>query len=229
MLDLVKIPGGSFLRGSKNNYFSKPIREVTVKTFLMGRYAVTQSQWLRVADLPEAHRKIPRYQNLDTYGESMSMSLVTWYEAIEFCDRLTALTGRKYRLPTESEWEYACRAGTTTAFSMGDKPSSSCFNYFSMRSQGIMSVGSFPPNPFGLYDMHGNVWEWCMDDYSSDYENNPVDGSAHIDPDPIKPRKIIRGGSFNSRINDCDSATRNDYTADKASKSIGFRVVVEGE
>ncbi len=211
-LDLVAIPGNTFMMGSPEGegYNSeKPQHEVTVQSFFMGKYPVTQAQWRTVAALPKVNRDLkpePSYFK----GDNRPIERVSWYDASEFCDRLTRQTGKPYRLPSEAEWEYACRAGTTTPFHFGETITSELANYngeaiYGAEPKGTYrgkttQVGSFGvPNAFGLYDMHGLVWEWCADHWHDNYEAAPTDGSAWIiDNDNDNQSRVLRGGSWYS-------------------------------
>jgi len=190
----------------------------------MGRYAVTQAQYEAVIGKNPSNFK----------GAKRPVENVSWNDAQEFCKKLSQTTGRKYRLPSEAEWEYACRAGTTTPFHFGETITSALANYNGTyiyqsepegeyRSQ-TTNVGSFPPNAFGLYDMHGNVWEWCEDVYHKTYEGAPTDGSAwNVGED--SDRRMLRGGSWNYFPRFCRSAARINYDAGERSNYFGFRVV----
>jgi formylglycine-generating enzyme required for sulfatase activity len=154
---------------------------------------------------------------LNFKGDQLPVECVSWHDAVEFCARLSNHTGRTYRLPSEAEWEYACRAGTTTAFYFGDTISTDQANYngnytYGSGKEGIYrecttAVGSFKPNGFGLYDMHGNVWEWCQDVLHNTYEGSPSDGSPWMDRGD-ESRRIIRGGSWDNNPRNCRSACR---------------------
>jgi formylglycine-generating enzyme required for sulfatase activity len=159
---------------------------------------------------------------------------VKWTEAVEFCERLSKLTGKDYRLPSESEWEYACRAGTTTPFYFGETITPELVNCDGNSAYGkspkgeyreeTTPVGQFPPNAFGLYDMHGNVFEWCQDVYHDNYNGAPTDGSAW-EIDDINQR-VYRGGSWYFSSRWCRSAYRINFISDEAGdSSIGFRLV----
>ncbi|MFM6266048.1 MAG: formylglycine-generating enzyme family protein, partial [Dolichospermum sp.] len=159
---------------------------------------------------------------------------VSWHDAVEFCARLSNYTKRPYRLPSEAEWEYACRAGTTTPFHFGDTITTELANYDGNYTYGdgpkgvyrgeTTEVGSFKiANEFGLYDMHGNVWEWCQDDWHNNYEGAPTDGSAWISNN-AKSYKLLRGGSWSYNPGYCRSAYRNYYGAGFGNRSYGFRV-----
>lgn len=148
---------------------------------------MTQAQWRAVAGLPK--RQIDLNSDPSSFkGDNLPVEQVNWLEAVEFCDRLSQFTGRSYRLPSEAEWEYACRAATTTPFYFGETITTDLVNYngnytYGSRPKGIYQekttvVGSFPPNAFGLYDMHGNLYEWCADPWHDNYNSAPTDGSV---------------------------------------------------
>jgi formylglycine-generating enzyme required for sulfatase activity len=168
----------------------------------MGKYPITQAQWRIVAAYPPEARELnPNPANFR--GDNRPVEQVSWEDATEFCSRLSKKTGREYRLPSEAKWEYACRAGTTTDFYFGDTltpklarcKSNLGMALLTMFSGETAPVGSYPPNAFGLYDMHGNVWEWCEDDWHSNYEGNPpVYGSAWKSNEGSST-KILRGVS----------------------------------
>ena len=236
-LDMVYIPGGSFLMGTEDeeierlvNQFSwkgfrreKPQHEVTVQPFFMGKFQVTQVQYQEVMS------KNPS----DFKGYERPVEKVSWDEAVEFCRRLSQKTGNEYRLPSEAEWEYACRAGTMTPFHFGKTITSDLANYkgssiYANESKGeyrgkTIQVGSFPPNAFGLYDMHGNVWEWCQDDWHDNYKNAPTDGSPWFSED--SSIKVTRGGSWYSNPHFSRSACRSPNARDNRSPDLGVRVV----
>jgi formylglycine-generating enzyme required for sulfatase activity len=162
---------------------------------------------------------------------------VKWIEAVEFCERLSKLTGKDYRLPSESEWEYACRAGTTTPFYFGETITPELVNYngnstYANSPEGeyreeTTPVGQFPPNAFGLYDMHGNVFEWCQDVYHENYNEAPTNGSAwEIEGDSDSNQRVIRGGSWYVYPGWCRSAVRYSYlSVEMVISYIGFRLV----
>ena len=235
-LEMIAIPSGKFLMGSPSGEErdqEKPQHEVTVQSFLMGKYSVTQAQWKRVAALPKVNRDLEADPS-NFKGDKRPVEQVSWNDAVEFCDRLSQYTNKQYRLPSEAEWEYACRAGTTTPFHFGETITTELANYdgnstYASEPKGKKSgetteVGSFPPNSFGLYDMHGNVWEWSQDTWHDSYKGAPRDGSAWIDND--NQYQILRGGSWIDIPVFCRSAYRDDfYTRDYLSIIIGFRIV----
>ncbi len=220
-LEMVGIPGGTFLMGSPDSDSDayddeKPQHEVTVPNFYIGRYPVTQAQWEAVmSGNPSKFKR-----------ESCPVEQVSWNDAVKFCDRLTKSTGKKYRLPTETEWEYACRAGTTTKYYFGDDVGDlDNYAWFNGNSESkTHPVGERAPNQFGLFDMHGNVREWCLDHWHSNYENAPTDGSAWIEGGDSGLR-VIRGGSWASDPGSCRSAYRDDFNPGIRLSYIGFRVV----
>ena len=231
-LEMIAIPDGTFMMGSpedeKGGYgYERPQHKVTVQPFFMGKYPITQAQWKAIADREDL--KVERDLDLNpAYFKDRENSArrpvesVDWDDAVEFCQRLSKQTGTEYRLPTEAEWEYACRAGTTTPYYFGENITDKLANYNSNVGE-TTSVGQFPPNAFGLYDMHGNVWEWCQDDWHDSYKNAPNDGSAWVSE--TSSTKVTRGGSWGINPDFCRSATRNTTARDDRSYFIGFRVV----
>ncbi|MGB7709818.1 MAG: bifunctional serine/threonine-protein kinase/formylglycine-generating enzyme family protein [Microcoleus sp.] len=238
-LEMVSIPKGSFKMGAPatqrgTDDEERPQHQVTIKPFLLGKYPITQAQWEVVANLP----KIQYDLNPDPSrfkGKNLPVEKVSWNDAVEFCARLSQKTGRSYRLPSEAEWEYACRAGTTTPFHFGDTVTPDLVNYDGNSSYGSAPkgisrekttvVGSFPPNSFGLYDMHGNVWEWCQDIYHDNYNGAPIDGSAWESGGDSKNR-VQRGGSWGSGAAGCRGALRDWDSAGLRDWDFGFRVAL---
>ncbi len=248
-LDMVAIPGGSFNMGTPENEKNRrdsesPQHQVTVQPFFMAKYPITQEQWRAVAALPRIYRKL-KPEPFRFKGDDLPVEKVSWYDAVEFCDRLSQHTGKRYRLPSEAEWEYACRAGTTTSFHFGETISSEFANYNASKThadepQGeyrkrTISVGQFPPNAFGLYDMHGNVQEWCLDDWHWNYDGAPTDGSAWFDNNndnfsQKKGKAVLRGGSCFLNPVRCRSAFRGNFrraVRDYNDDDVGFRLVCE--
>ncbi len=241
-LDMVAIPGGTFVMGSPENEPERyddesPQHSVKVSPFFIGRYVVTQAQWRVVASWEPVERELGRDPSRYK-GDNRPVEQVSWQDAIEFCARLSRETGRLYGLPSEAEWEYACRAGTTIAFNFGDMISPEVANYDwdtayngvkpkkKKNFDGTTSVGNFPANEFGLYEMHGNVWEWCEDHWHGDYEGAPTDGSAWLDKNAeTDAARVIRGGSWVGYPRYCRSATRGYPYAGFDDFNYGFRVV----
>lgn len=245
-LEMVAIPGGCFTRGSDKSGWETfnadgipsdglPRKRVRVPGFFMGKFSVTQAQYRIVVGRNPAKF---RGQNRNLIGQNHPVIRVSWLDAVEFCTKLTQKTGRTYRLPSEAEWEYACRAGTQTLFHFGDGISTDLANYngsaYPFRSiplgvyrQELTEVGSFPPNAFGLYDMHGNVWEWCFDSWEKGYNKAPTDGSAYVS-NSQNPFRMLRGGSWDDPVETCLSGNRSYHDLDSyVSDDIGFRVVAE--
>ncbi|NBD33730.1 MAG: SUMF1/EgtB/PvdO family nonheme iron enzyme [Cyanobacteria bacterium] len=226
---MVYIPGGSFLMGApeteEESYdHERPQHRVEIAPFYMGRYPVTQRQYQAVMGENPSYFK----------GENNPVERVSWYKAKEFCQKLSKQTRKTYQLPSEAQWEYACRAGTTTPFYFGETISTDLANYngnyaYGNGKKGIYRqkttpVGSFPPNAFGLYDMHGNVWEWCEDIYHDNYEGAPTDGSPWLTERNHNTR-VLRGGSWYGYPRNCRCALRNWLNPVNGYGSSGFRVV----
>ncbi|MGB3760441.1 MAG: bifunctional serine/threonine-protein kinase/formylglycine-generating enzyme family protein [Rivularia sp. (in: cyanobacteria)] len=243
-LEMVAIPGGNFIMGApedeeKSRDSEHPQHKVNIQCFFIGKYQVTQEQYQVIMG-----KNISRFR-----GKKRPVERVSWYDAVKFCQQLSKLTAKQYRLPSEAEWEYACRAGTTTPFHFGETITTDLANYrgtdnkeykwsgsYSNAPKGIYreqttDVGSFPANSFGLYDMHGNVQEWCLDDWHHNYQGAPTDGSAWLDDNKNlsqkKGRAALRGGSWFDNPGNCRSAYRFGYFSCVIVNSyvIGFRVV----
>ncbi|WP_298906494.1 SUMF1/EgtB/PvdO family nonheme iron enzyme [uncultured Nostoc sp.] len=228
-LEMVQIPGGTFMMGSPEGEAEREEdeslqRQVTVPKFFMGKYAVTQAQYQTIMGINPSHFK----------GEKRPVEQVNWDEAVEFCKKLSQKTGKTYRLPSEAEWEYACRAGTSTPFYFGETINTDLVNYNGNYPYGsapkgeyrqqTTDVGKFPPNSFGLYDMHGNVYEWCQDVYNDNYQGAPKDGSAWL-TGKDNNIKLLRCGSWFDYAVDCRSSSRVRLPRTYRNSNIGFRVV----
>ena len=235
VLEMVSIPSGKFQMGAAKDEEAsqeeeRPQRIVNIKPFFMSKYPITQAEWKVVAKLPKINRDIePEPSNFK--GDNLPVERVSWFDAQEFCQRLSQKTGRNYRLPSEAEWEYACRAQTSTPFHFGKTITTHLANYCGENKdingvyhQQTTEVDSFPANSFGLFDMHGLVWEWCADYDHDDYYGAPSDGSAWLD-DGYEESRILRGGSWDSPPNLCRSASRFSGNASVTKKEFGFRVV----
>jgi len=238
-LDMVQIEGGKFMMGSPENEADRfgdegPQHEVNVPDFFIGKYAVTQAQWKVVAGWEKVEIELkPDPSNFK--GENRPVENISWDEAKEFCKRLAKKTGREYRLPTEAEWEYACRAGTDSPFAFGETITPDYVNYdgnfpYAKAKKGkyrkeTVEVGSLGvANGWGLYDMHGNVWEWCEDLWHGNYEGAPRDGSAWLSGGDSS-RRVVRGGSYGNFARYCRSAYRYNYVPASRIHDLGFRVV----
>ena len=237
-LRLIAIRGGDFIMGSPAHEAEReedegPQHRVTLEGFLLGQTPITQAQWREVASWPPAGRAL----NADPSwfkGADRPVERVSWEEAIEFCRRLSRDTGRSYTLPSEAQWEYACRAGTTTPFAFGETLATELANYNGSNSyangpKGLnrgqtTPVGMFPPNGWGLQDMHGNVWEWCLDSWHDRYEGAPADGTAWVSGGD-QDQRLLRGGSWFSFPRSCRSAYRDLSRPGSADDHVGFRVV----
>jgi uncharacterized protein (TIGR02996 family) len=220
------VPPGSFLMGGTAYDAEKPVHRVTLTAgYFMGVHPVTQAQWAAVLGTDPSHFQ----------GPNRPVEQVSWDQCQEFCVKLTAhWNGRgAVALPTEAQWEWACRAGTTTHFHFGDVPGTDRLNYNGSSTwngskegkyrQQTTDVGSFPPNPWGLFDMHGNVWEWCADQYApytSDERTDPIGKSES--PDDI--HRVVRGGSWINIPQDCRAALRNWNAPGHRLSGFGFRV-----
>ncbi len=200
------------------NWFKKeaPQHRVTLQPFYVAKYPITQAQYQAIMGKNSSHFKV----------KNNPVECVSWNDAQEFCQRLSQETGKKYQLPSEAQWEYGCRAGSTTAYYFGDNESQlGKYAWYRDNSGGkTHPVGQKKPNQWGLYDMHGNVWEWCEDNWHSNYEGAPTDDSAWI-------RKtsnifVVRGGSWNDNPYNCRSAYRSyDDRRSDDNYNVGFRVV----
>jgi formylglycine-generating enzyme required for sulfatase activity len=229
-LEMVKIPGGRFFMGSlekeaKRDDNESPQHYVDVPEFWMGKYAVTQQQWQAIMGNNPSRVE----------GKNRPVERVSWNNATKFCQKLSKKTGRDYRLPSEAEWEYACRAGTTTPFYFGETITGELANYDASNTyadepkreyrEQTTPVGQFPPNAFGLYDMHGNIWEFCQDVWHDNYDGAPVDGSAWVNGGNSSLR-VTRGGSWVNYPWWCRSAFRlRYYSVVAVNDFIGFRLV----
>jgi formylglycine-generating enzyme required for sulfatase activity/tRNA A-37 threonylcarbamoyl transferase component Bud32 len=230
-LEMVEIPAGTFYMGSPENEAGRwddesPQHQVNVPSFFIGKYPLTQAQYQAIMGNNPAYFK----------GANRPVECVSWDDGVAFCQKLSQKTGKNYKLPSEAQWEYACRAGTTTPFYFGESITPDLVNYHGRypyadapkgqyREQ-TTDVGTFPPNAFGLYDMHGNVWEWCEDDWQEKYINTPINGSALINQSVYK---LLRGGSWYILSADCRSARRNNLNLDdKDYYTLGFRVICSG-
>jgi len=231
VLEMVKIPSGSFIMGSPETEDAggaakteRPEHLVKVSSFFMGMFVITQEQYEQVMGKGKNPSQFKGVKN--------PVERINWHDAKEFCQELSQITGKKYRLPTEAEWEYACRAGTKTPFYLGATITSELANYkcdcaYASEVTGksvdkTVAVGTYPPNGFGLYDMCGNVWEWCEDNWKDNYYQAYTDGSAWLND---SNKRLLRGGAWTSYPKQCRSASRYTYEASGRTHCNGFRVV----
>jgi formylglycine-generating enzyme required for sulfatase activity len=241
ILELVPLRGGTFAMGSPVTEASRfadegPQHRVTIGPFAIGKFEVTQAQWAAVAALPRiTHELAPRPSAFS--GDNRPVESISWHEAVEFCARLAHHTGRPYRLPSEAEWEFAARAGSQTPWAWGDA-SSPALAHSASAAKGLLSKilqsspeattdvgGARYANAFGLYDTHGNVWEWTLDTWHDTYAGAPTDGSAWT-TDGDSSRRVRRGGSWEDRPWACRSAMRNHSLVDSTNDAVGFRVAL---
>jgi formylglycine-generating enzyme required for sulfatase activity len=219
-IEMVYVTGGSFLMGSPENEPGRykdegPQHRVTVQDFYIGKYEVTQAQWRAVMGTNPSSFK----------GDNLPVENVSWNDAKEFCRKLSQMTGKEYRLPTEAEWEYACRAKTTGAYA-GDLDAMAWYD----KNSGSKThpVGQKQPNAFGLYDMHGNVWEWCEDQWHDSYNGAPTDGRAWTDISATGSDRVFRGGGWGYYAVICRSADRHNGAPGDRGDYVGFRLVRVG-
>lgn len=225
-IDFILIPAGQFEMGSvkcESNWYQneRPVHRVNIQNaFYLGRFPVTQKQWVEIID-----RNPSKFS-----GDNNPVDRISWDDAQGFIQKLNEQECTdKYRLPSEAEWEYACRAGTTTRYSFGDNELElDRYCYYGNQDIGSHPVGEKEPNPRGLYDMHGNVWEWTQDVYHGSYEDAPVDGSAREDEDG-RIMRVLRGGSWQTSAVGCRSASRYYLppVARRNSSRVGLRLVRE--
>jgi formylglycine-generating enzyme required for sulfatase activity len=254
-LTLLRIPPGSFWMGAPegeegSSDHERPVHRVTLGDFLLGQTPVTQAQWRAVAEWereevkdegeawPEALDPDPvaGLQEPERFrGDKQPVVNVSWLEVMAFCQRLRLRTGKNYTLPSEAQWEYACRAGTTTPFYFGETITSEVANYdasmtYANRHKGefreeTMPVGMFPANAWGLRDMHGNVSEWCLHHWHDSYMAAPEGGNAWLKENAEEDEmRLLRGGSWFDLPQYCRSASRYGGRPEARSNDWGFRV-----
>ncbi len=213
-IEMVQVPAGKFLMGSleteKNRFPNETSHQVSItKPYFLAKYETTQEQWEVVMGNNPSSEK----------GQKLPVTDVSWEEVQEFIEKLNQKIKGTVRLPTEAEWEFACRAGTKTSYSWGDELKPTDANYVNSKNGSPIAVGNFKPNAFGLYDMHGNVWEWCNDWYG-EYPLGPV-----IDPNGPDDGefRVLRGGSFDA-VTRLRSAFRNFNVQSDKTNATGFRL-----
>jgi formylglycine-generating enzyme required for sulfatase activity len=261
-LTMLWIPPGRFWMGSADTERERTAAEgpqhlVQLQGFFLGQTPITQAQWRAVAQWQPLEKEAPWPEDLDPnpvaklsqaerfVGDQRPVVNVSWQDAMAFCRRISQRTGRLYTLPSEAQWEYACRASTTTPFHFGGTLSTALANYNGTATYGdgekggfreqTTDVGTFPANAWGLQDMHGNVWEWCADHWHENYEQAPDDGRAWLiesskkeapgaNREATKNARLLRGGSWSYYPRGCRSASRFRLTQDDRAYSAGFRV-----
>ena len=211
-LELVYVCSGDLSRLCEKEASVKQ-HYITVPSFWMSKYPITQAQYKAVTS------QIPS----EFEGSALPVECVSWNDSLSFCKKVSEQeNGWNLRLPSEAEWEYACRSGTTTAYSFGDRLTKKYAN-FAFSINRTSTVGTYPTNNYGLSDMHGNVREWCQDTWDENYENPPNNGSARLGGDMHK--RVLRGGSWVDSAWYCRSAYRSAYEISERCHSVGFRVV----
>ncbi|MHC4208007.1 MAG: formylglycine-generating enzyme family protein, partial [Planctomycetota bacterium] len=215
--NMVRLEVGKFARGSKESDDEQPIREVKLDGFEIGAMPVTQAQYLAI---------MGENPSLFT-GDDLPVESVSWKDAMDFCRKLSKKTGRQYTLPSEAQWEYACRAGSSGRYGFGDDASQlDQYAWYTTNSKdSTHPVGRKKPNDWGLYDMHGNVWEWCLDHSHDNYDGAPCDGSAWQDLDAVSPR-VFRGSSWSDSAESCRCSSRSGSYPGYRGENVGFRVVL---
>ena len=217
--EMVVIPAGRFTMGSNDYESEKPPHQVSVRSFALGKYEVTQGQWKAVMGNNPSR--------FDECGDKCPVENVSWDDIQQYLQKLNQMTGQQYRLPSEAEWEYAARAGSNTKYSWGDdigRNNANCGGCGSRwDNKSTAPVGSFDANSYGLHDMHGNVWEWVRDSYHSNYQGAPADGSAWTSGGD-QGRRVVRGGSWIDSPNSARAAVRGSAAPVDRNLRIGFRV-----
>ncbi|MDV6348283.1 formylglycine-generating enzyme family protein [Nitrosomonas sp. Is35] len=223
---MMVIPTGRFLMGSPDDELGRHDNEgsqhvIRIENlFALGVYSVTFDEYDQFCK--NTQREKP--DDKDWGRGDRPVINVTWHDAQAYCKWLSKLTKQYYRLPSEAEWEYACRAGTQTPFYTGKTINSDQANFAGNHGQ-TLPVGSFPPNSLGLYDMHGNIWEWTQDCWHGHYDHAPDDGSAWQDENGGDCRlRVVRGGSWLNKPQLLRSAKRNWVLAGRTNISLGFRI-----
>ena len=203
----------------------KPRHEVTIDyDIAMAKYCVTVEDYMLYSEATGV--EIPE-EKLEHLGVDVPLRRVRWTEAVAYAKWKSEREGQTYRLPTEAEWEYACRAGSQSRFCFGDDENKlGDYAWYKANAEGrTHKVGTKKPNAWGLYDMHGNVWEWCRDKYANDYTATPCDGSAY--ESASENERVLRGGSYNADAEKCFCTSRINLGAGGKNYFIGFRLVLE--
>jgi formylglycine-generating enzyme required for sulfatase activity len=246
VLKMVELSDGEFLMGASNSDSKadeneKPQHQVKIKAFAIGSHPITQSQYtvvmgnsLSYLDSEDMNREFDYMYMGFEYRGNWPVNFVSWHNAQKFCQKLSQITGKQYRLPSEAEWEYACRAGTTKRYYFGDNENElEKYAWFSGNSYDesvgsavIHQVGTKSPNPWGLYDMHGNVWEWCEDSWHENYRGAPDNGTPCLEEG--ENSRVLRGGGDSSDFRSCRSSSRIALPPHFGNTGfpVGFRVAV---
>ena len=223
-IELLLVPPGEFWMGSRAedpeyDPLDPPVRVKLDDPFYIGKTSLTQAQWSALMAANPAHFPL---------GGDFPIETVSWEECSKLCERLSTVCGKRVRLPSEAEWEYACRAGSETLYSFGDTSELlGVFGWFrGNASEQSHPVGQKLPNAWGLYDMHGGIDEFCQDTWHPAYSGAPLDGSAWIDGED-QLHRVLRGGSWYDLGEYCSSPHRNYYEFDTPSEDHGFRIVID--
>ncbi len=211
-LEMIFVPTGKFTMGSSYSDNEAPLHEVNVPSFYIGKYQITQKQWQAVMG------ETPSFFE----GDDLPVENISWSKGKEFCEKLSHLINKEYRLPNEAEWEYACCAGTVGDYA-GNLNEMAWYRENSSHS--VHPVGQKKPNLLGIYDMAGNVWEWCEDVWHDNYAGAPIDGSSWLGGEN-QERRVVRGGSWSTFDDFCRSASRRYVHQDNYSNEVGLRVVI---
>ena len=217
--EMIQVEGGTFTMGCTDNenpthtVYERPAHEVTLTSFKIGKYPITQKQWKAIMGVNPSHFK----------GDNLPVENVSWEDVQTFISKLNEATGKKYRLPTEAEWEYACRGGKKSAqYKYSGNNDLDLVGWYSYNSEfKTHPVGKMSPNELGIYDMSGNVWEWCSD-WASEYSSQPQTNPQGPETGTCK---VVRGGSYVSDYLKCRVSFRNSSVPAVASEEIGFRLV----
>lgn len=226
--NFVQLPRGSFLMGSDDALAKereKPLHEVHIDyDVAMCKFPVTVEDYMLFAQATGAEVPLDRHEHL---GFDVPVRRVRWTDAKAYCEWRSQREDKTFRLPTEAEWEYACRAGSTGNYCFGnDKTLFGEYAWYTDNSEGVThNVGTKKPNAWGLYDMHGNVWEWCSDWYSETYEHTPTDGSAYKVQN--EKGRVLRGGSWNGSAENSRCSSRINLGSGGRNYFVGFRVLLE--
>jgi len=226
--NFIQLPRGSFFMGSDDieaRDREKPVHEVHIDyDVAMCKFPVTVEDYMLFAEATGAIVPEDRHEHL---GVDVPIRRVRWTDAIAYCRWKSEREGQTYRLPTEAEWEYACRAGSTGKYCFGDDEALFTeYAWYANNSEGVThDVGTKKPNAWGLYDMHGNVWEWCSDHYADTYMDTPRDGT--MCKTDSKKGRVLRGGSWKGIIENCRSSSRINLGSEGRNYFVGFRVLIE--
>ncbi len=221
----IKLPQGIFLMGSELRENEQPIHEVEIDyDIAMSKYLVTVEDYMLFAQATGVDMPEDKHVHL---GVNVPIRRLTWLSAVAYCKWLSKREGKTFRLPTEAEWEYACRAGSYGKYCFGDDASEvGDYAWYKENSNKVThDVGTKKSNAWGFYDMHGNIWEWCSDRYAENYEQTPRDGAAHM----VRSEKgmVLRGGAWSAKPDNLRSAVRINLGANSRNYFVGFRTVIE--